>query len=130
MGGISAVARVELRRRRWSLALLALLTGAAMGFALTAGVGAARATTAWTRMRFATRSPDAFVSLLQGADPAQLDRLRKLPDVAAVGAVTYTPVAPVPLKPGQDAGAIAAFDDSYGVDVLRSLVVSGRPARP
>ena len=80
-------------------------------------------------MRSATRSPDVFVSLPQGADQAQLDKLRALPSVAAVGAFSYTPVAPVPLKPGQDAGGIAALDDSFGVDVLRSLVIAGRPAR-
>src|SRR4029079_7986521 len=101
MGAVRMLVATELRRRWGQLLALALVAGLGAGFALTAGVGARRASTAWHRMRVATRSPDALFDPPADADPAKLDQVRALPMVSAVGAFTYTPVAPAPLKPGE-----------------------------
>src|SRR4051794_14626939 len=107
------VARAELRRRWRQLAVLSLAVGLAAGFAITAGVGARRASTAWERLRTLTRAPDGMFSVPPDTAPPLLARLRAGPGVSAVGGFSYTPVAPAPLKPGQDAGAFVALDRSF-----------------
>src|SRR5438105_1506239 len=125
MGGVEAVwlvARLELRRRWRAVVLLIIVSGAATGFTVSAGVGARRAWTSWGRLTTATLAPDSIYSVPPDADPALASKVAALPEVKAVGGFSYVPVAPAPLVPGQDAGGIVSLDQSFGTKLYRPLV--------
>lgn len=130
MVAVWLVARAELRRRWRALAALTVIAGIGAGFAVTAGVGARRASTAWERMRNATLSPHVIYSVPPDADPALAERVAGLPEVEAIGNFSYVPVAPAPLKPGQDGGGFVALDANFGLRLYRSLILEGRQADP
>ncbi len=129
MTAIVALARVLVRRGLAALVLIGLLGGIGVGFAMTAAAGARRADTAYTRLRDVTLAPDGFFQA-DGLDAADIARIGELPQVAGVARFSYTPVAPRPLRPGQDAGAFVAFDEDLLDRVYRPLVVEGRLAVP
>jgi ABC-type lipoprotein release transport system permease subunit len=124
------VAGTDLRHRWRSFLSVIVVAGLGCAFAVTAGIGARRTWTAWTRLRAATLAADTIFNAPPDADPAIARRVLRLPEVAAAGAFTYTPVAPAPLVPGQDAGAFIALDRSFGTKVYRPLIIKGRRADP
>lgn len=104
--------------------------GLGTGFALSAAVGAHRATTAFDRLRDATLAPHAIVNL---ADPDALEpsaRVATLEGVAAAARMSYVPVAPAGLKAAVDAGAFGGLDDSFLTDVYRPLAIKRRLPQP
>jgi hypothetical protein len=124
------VLRTELRHGWRSVVLVAVVSGLGAGFALTAAVGAQRASTAWPRLQAATLAPDVFFSGPPDSDLALVEKVGRLPEVDAFGNFSYTPIAPAGLKPGENAGSFIALDPSFGVDIYRPLIVSGRHADP
>jgi hypothetical protein len=130
MNAVWLVARAELRRRWRAVAALTLVAGLGAGFAVTAGVGARRAATAWDRMRDATLSAHVIYSVPPDADPALAERVARLPEVETIANFTYVPVAPAPLQPGMDGGGFVALDPNFGVRLYRSLILEGRHADP
>jgi len=124
------VARSELRRRWRAVLVLIVVAGAGSAFAITAGVGARRAWTAWDRLGAATLAPNGVYTVPPDADPAKLARIPHMPGVVAVGNFSYVPIAPAPLVPGEDAGGFVALDPQYGQTIYRSLVLDGRHADP
>ncbi|MDQ4133913.1 MAG: hypothetical protein M3179_12085, partial [Actinomycetota bacterium] len=120
-------ARADLRRRWRGVVLLALLLGLAGGFALTALVGARRASTGWDRFRAETLAPDAFVSIPSRNDPRVGEELGALPGVEEVTSFVYVEVAPSGMEEG---GAFAAVDDRLGRSINRWRVLEGRRADP
>lgn len=130
MRAVWLVTRAELRRRWRALVALTLVAGLGAGFAVTAGVGARRAATAWDRMRDATLAAHVIYSVPPDADPALAARVARLPEVEAIGNFTYVPVSPAPLQPGQEGGGFVALDENFGVRLYRSLILEGRHADP
>jgi hypothetical protein len=110
--------------------VLIVVAGAGSAFALTAGVGARRAWTAWDRLGAATLAPDGVFSVPPDADPAKLALIPHMPGVIAVGSFTYVPIAPAPLVPGQDAGGLIALNPQLGQTIYRGLLIEGRHADP
>ena len=127
MGAVLFCARADLRRRWRSVAVLVLLLALAGGFALTALVGARRASTAWDRFRDETRAPDAFVSIPSRSDAGVADELRSLPGVVDAASFVYVSVSPRGVVEG---GAFAAVDDRLGHSIYRWRVLEGRRADP
>ncbi|MGQ0831838.1 MAG: hypothetical protein ACT4OV_09185, partial [Microthrixaceae bacterium] len=127
MTAILALARALMRRSLLGLVLIGLLGGIGAGFSMTAAAGARRADTAYTRLREATLSPDGFLQA-EALDDGDIARLSELPEVAGVARFSYTPVAPAPLRPAQDAGAFVALDEDLLERVYRPLVIQGRLA--
>jgi hypothetical protein len=118
-------------RRQWrSVIAVALIAGLGGGFTLTAAAGARRASTAWDRLRAETLAPDLMVQARPGTDPALLDAMRRQAGVTGAGNFVYTPVAPEPTVPGENAGSFVALDDDFGTRVYRPLIESGRRADP
>ncbi|MEQ1785796.1 MAG: FtsX-like permease family protein [Acidimicrobiales bacterium] len=126
MGGIGAWTRAAWRRQRRALLVLGVIAGLGMGVSLVALQGARRADTAYGRLRAATLAPDLLASF---ADEAAFDRVATLPGVAAATQFSYTPVAPVPLVAGEDAGAFVGLDDAFLFDVYRPYILEGRALR-
>ncbi|MFL6206354.1 MAG: ABC transporter permease [Acidimicrobiales bacterium] len=120
--------RIELRRLRWSLVVLALVVAAVVGVVLASLAGATRAETAFDRYLAAYRSPDA-AAFVPADDPAEVHaRLQALADVDAVEqAVDFRLVGAFPAS---DTEAFYPFVVSEGGVVpferMRAPVVEGR----
>jgi hypothetical protein len=130
VGAVWIVASTELRRRLRTTVVFVLVAGVAAGFAITTGVGARRAWTAWDRFRAATLAPTGSFSTGGELDDGARTRVSRMPGVEAIGTFSYVPVAPAPFVPGEDAGAFVALDRSIGNTIYRPLVVAGRHADP
>ncbi|MEO3857635.1 ABC transporter permease [Acrocarpospora sp. B8E8] len=117
--------RLELRRRRRSLAVLALLIALAAGTVLAAVAGARRAADAVDRLW--ARTLPADLNVLPNQPGFDWDRIRALPEVEAVGVYT---VAGFSVEGGE--GWFAPMDTEYGRTVERPVLLAGRmydPAR-
>lgn len=131
MAAILTLVCVMLRRQLASFLLLAIIGGLGLGFAMTAAMGSRRADSAYDRLRHVTLAPDAFFDgRVSAFDDAAVAQLAAAADVSGIARFTYTPVAPAPLVPGQDAGAFVGLDDDFLTRVYRPLVLKGRLARP
>ncbi|MEY2567060.1 MAG: putative transport system permease protein [Actinomycetota bacterium] len=122
-------ARSRVRRRWRTLLVIAVVTGLGAGVALTAANGSRRAATGLGRFRAATLAPDLLFSP-PDPDPALLQRVARMSGVAALGAFTYTPVAPKGATPGGDAGAFVALDPGFTTSVYRPRILEGRRPDP
>ena len=129
MKAVWLVAKSELRRRWRTVFALIVIAGAGSAFAVTAGVGARRAWTAWDRLGAATLAPNGVYTLPPDAAD-KLDLIPRMPGVEAVGTFSFVPIAPAPLDPGSDAAGFVATDPQFGQTIFRSLVVEGRHADP
>ena len=129
-GRLAAVfwARVDVRRRWLSLALLGLLIGVTVGFALSALVGARQTDSAVARLRQQTHASDAVVFPSQvGLFRPDWSALARHPEIASIavwdllfGAVDNKPGA---LLFGSDGG-------TYLTRVDKPVIVNGRPLDP
>jgi len=114
-------------RQHWrSLALVTLLVAVAGAMVFTASAGARRTATVLERFREYSRSADIQLDLRQ-ASAGQLDALRRVPGVAGVGVLHQMNLD---FPNGELAPLAAAIDKSFGTEVDRPRVVSGRLPRP
>lgn len=129
MGVVRTWTRSVLRRQWVAMALVAVVGAAGLGFSLVAAEGARRAHSAYTRLYATTKGPDGMIdgTSIEGVG---LDRLTSLPGLLAMSRLSYTPVAPAPLKPGVDAGAFVGLDPDFMRSLYRPIVISGRLPRP
>ncbi len=131
MRAVGLVARAELRRRRLTLAVLAVLTAVVVATVLATLAGARRTSSALDRFMEATAARDLQV-VVNSADfvrqPARVDELRQrlagMDGVDLVSAMTMTPIA-VSGTP-YDFGAMASPDGGYFRTVDRPIVLAGR----
>src|SRR5436190_24332448 len=115
-------ARGAWRRQLWGLVALGVIAGAGIGTALVALEGARRSDTAYERLADATLGPDVLTSL----DDTLFEKLAARPEVAVAARFTYTGVAPEPLTPNVDGGALAALDEGFLTEVYRPAIIEGR----
>ena len=129
MSATAALARTMLRRQLVAFVALAVLGGLGVAFAMTAASGARRADSAYTRLREATSAPD---TLYDGSelDDQDVRELSDIPEVTGIARFSYTPIAPLPLTPGVDAGSFIGLDPDFLSRVYRPLVLRGRLADP
>ena len=126
MGAISLLVRAELRRRWRSLVVVALLVAFAGGATLAAVAGARRTSTAFDRFRETTRNHDVLL-FAQGINRADVERLRALPGVAAIGYLRQLAL----IRPDGNFLAVGGpLDDAVFRDVDRLRIVDGRAPRP
>ena len=131
MRAVGLVARAELRRRRLSLSVLAVLTAVVVATVLATLAGARRTASALDRFMEATAARDLQV-VVNSADfvrqPARVDELRDrlatMDGVDEVATMTITPIA-VSGTP-YDFGAMASPDGGYFRTVDRPILVAGR----
>src|SRR4051812_42386177 len=123
-------ARADLRHRWRAVVGMIVLFGLSGGFAITALIGARRASTAWDRFRVETLAPDAYVvppNDTLAADPEVADeQLRSLPGVVDAASFVFVPLATAAVPEG---GAFAN-DERAGTTVLRPRITAGRRADP
>jgi hypothetical protein len=131
MRAVGLVARAELRRRRVSLAVLAVLTAVVVATVLATLAGARRTASALDRFMDATAARDLQVVVNSAdftRDPAGVDELRQrlaaMDGVDDVATVTITPIA-VSGTP-YDFGAMASPDGGYFRAIDRPILVAGR----
>jgi hypothetical protein len=117
------------RRQLAGLVVLGLVGGLGLGVALAAGTDARRADSSYARLRHRSSAPDALFDATGLADE-DAARLAALPGVAGFARFSYTPVAPEPLVPGQDAGAFVGLDPDFLVRVYRPVPLQGRLPDP
>ncbi len=124
MGAIRMLARSELRRRWRSVLVLTLLVGF-VGAVVLALVGGARRTDT-SLARFEASSRSASIEIDVGdATPAQVERLRRSPGVAAIAELYQLTVE----SPGDRFLPVAGqVDERFGNVVDRARVVEGRQA--
>jgi hypothetical protein len=120
------VARCDLRRR-WRRALfLIVLVGLVGGLTLAAIGGARRTSSALARFRDSSRSAD--IELDASPTSAQIQLLRKVHGVAAIG-ILHAIALVVPAAP--DVQTIGApIDTRFGSVVDRDRIIAGRAASP
>jgi ABC-type lipoprotein release transport system permease subunit len=120
------MARREIRRRWRGVVVLTLLVAMVGAVVLAASAGARRTSTALERFRDSSLAAD--IELDGQPTPAQLDQLRHVDGVAAVGQMSAAGVQ-IPSAPDlQSIGA--AVDDQFGVVVDRDRIVAGRAPDP
>lgn len=122
MAATRLCARRELRRRWRSHLALAVLVAVVGGTVLAAIAGAHRTSTAFDRFLVYSGVPDTFAVV--GDDEAQLDRVRRLPQVDHFAGLrqyainTPDPSVYVPIA--------ASIDGQLGTSLMRPLVLDGR----
>jgi ABC-type lipoprotein release transport system permease subunit len=125
MGAVRMLARMQIRRRWGSIALLTLLVGF-VGVVVLASVAGARRT-ASSLERFETASSSADVEVDAGdATAEQLREFRRTPNVVAVGALRQLTLF------GERQGFLPTAgptDSTFGRTVDRARLVAGREAR-
>lgn len=130
-GGRAAAAqwaRLDLRRRWFSLVLLGVLAGVTAGFAMAAFAGARRTDTALGRLRRATNGADAVVFSGQvGAFHPDWDKLRAQSEIADV-AVWELLFGSIANEQGQV--LFASHDGTFMGTVSKGEVVQGRLWNP
>lgn len=96
MAAVWMLTRVRLRTR-WRLLLgIAVLVGVASGAVQGSVMGAARTDSAYPRLLEATRAEDVMVALggYSEQNPAYIDALRRLPQVADLGLASVAFMTP------------------------------------
>jgi hypothetical protein len=127
MGPVGFVARHDLRRRWWRLVALTLLVGVAGAGVLGAVAGARRTSTSLERFQRSNRSADVEFAV-GGATPEQINRLRHVSGVAAVGQLQAFGLT-VPRAPDFYSVGVPA-DTAFGRSVDRDRLVAGRRPDP
>jgi hypothetical protein len=126
-GVVLAWARLELRRRRRALLVLALLVALSTGTVLAAVAGASRADTALDRLRVQTLP--ATLAVLPNQPGFDWDAVRALPGVAAVGRIV---ISSFRLDGIPDSAAVdnGPGDRALMSTVERPVVLAGRLTDP
>ncbi|MGF7235429.1 MAG: hypothetical protein ACQSGP_10810, partial [Frankia sp.] len=128
---VGAWLRVDLRLRWRSLAALTMLIAIATGAVLAATAGARRGESAPARLSGPTLPADATV--LPNQPGFDWNRIRSLPEVAAVAEIAITEWTVEGLPPGSEAPGFPLVGNEGMRSVERPVVLSGRmfdPARP
>lgn len=131
-GAISLWVRSQVRRDWRSLVLIALSVALTAGLAMTAGIGARRAGSAFDRFARRTRAPDVLAQVPVDDGEAALAAVRSRPGVEAAALMGFMMVAPEDDLP-EGAGPSAAFvglSPGFGTSVYRPLILDGRAADP
>jgi hypothetical protein len=125
MAAIVCLALSEVRRRWRSLAAVALLVALAGGAMLACVAGARRTASSFDRLLTWTRSQD--VALLgHGFDRHDIEAIRALPDVEAVGTGRVMGLVTADGAFLGGGGVFAPLDDVLGREVYRVRIVDGR----
>lgn len=127
MNAVAAWARLDLRRRARSLAVLAVLVAVVTGTVLTAVAGARRGGTAVDRLLERTRP--ATLAVLPNEPGFDWDAVAAIP---GVDAVARFPVSPYEIEgvPSEDAADFAYMDAALMHEIERPVVLEGRLADP
>ena len=130
-GAVALLARAFLRRQWRGLLVATLLLALGGGGSLAALAGARRTATAADRALEDARTADVSVDIA-GLDPARLDRVRALPQVADLSVYGYTPVRPVgtDLVPGVDLVGVLPLDGRASREMDRPVLEAGRLPAP
>lgn len=126
-GAITMWVRSQIRRDWRALTLIALSVAIAGGFAMTAGIGARRAGSAWDQFLTRTNMPDVAKEVLSSESGAALDELRSREGVTSAVRMSYMSVG---LEGAEPTGAFVGRDPGFGTEIYRPVVVSGRAADP
>lgn len=122
MRAATLLARAELRRHWRGLLVVGLLVAFAGGVTLAATAGARRTASSFDRLIESTRNEDVLV-FAEDVSPAQVERLRALPGVEALGHVRQLAL----VRPDGEFLAVGgALDDVVFRDVARLRIVEGR----
>jgi hypothetical protein len=129
LSATATLARTMARRHLLGIVMLGVLGGLGIGLAATAAAGARRADSAYTRLRSDSLAPDAFFDA-EDLNQQTVGRLAALPEVTGIARLSYVAIAPDPLIPGSDGGAMVGFDADLLRRVYRPIVIEGRLAEP
>jgi hypothetical protein len=91
MGAVWMHAAQDLRRRWRGAVVLGVLLAVVGGVVMTAAASARRTTTAYERLLAGSKAYDVEVQITGDADPAVLDRVATLPEVAEHGRIAFIP---------------------------------------
>lgn len=119
------------RRRRATLAAVAVLAAAAVGFVLLAGLGARRASTGWDRLRHQTGGEDLLLDIASIDSALEVaERTSALPGVAGAWPVAYGYLVPEGSSAEFSGGVIIPLEPGALDTVWRHSITSGRQANP
>ena len=129
MAEVAFCVRAQLRARRATWALLAILIGLSGAVVMTAAAGARRTESAYPRFLAATRGADLLLS------PNKTGSAQLYADIAKIrGAAVVAPVVGYGISPVSDLRrpvlVVAAMDDAMGNRVERPRPTAGRLANP
>src|SRR5262249_31269064 len=129
VGEVGFCVRAQLRARRVSWALLAIVIGLSAAVVMVAAAGARRTDSAYTRYLAATHAADLLLS------PNERGSAQLYADIAKVrGAAAVAPVVGYGVSPVSDLRhpmlVLAAMDDMLGNRVERPLLTEGRLPDP
>jgi hypothetical protein len=127
VGAVRLMAASEIRRRWRGVLALTLLIAVVGAVVLAASAGARRTSTALERFREASVSADIELAVSQPS-AAQLDQLRRVDGVAAVGILNARGVQVPSVPELQSIGTVV--DDQFGVVIDRDRIVAGRAPDP
>ena len=115
-------------RRDWrALTLVTLSLAVAGGLAMTAGIGARRAGTAWQQLLERTHMPDVAKEVRTVESSAALDDLRSREGVTSAVRMSFMLVG---LEGAAPTGGFAGRDPGFGSDIYRPIALVGRAADP
>ncbi len=115
-------------RRDWrALTLVTLSLAIAGGLAMTAGIGARRAGTAWKQFLVRTNMPDVANEVPTTGSGTALDDLRSRDGVMSVARMSFMMVG---LEGAPPTGGFAGRDPGFGTEIYRPIVLVGRRADP
>lgn len=131
MAAVWARARVELRAHWRATVALTVLVGLVGGVVVGAAAGARRTASAFDRFLAASDAAHVTVQAF-GADPALLDQIERLPQVAVAAPAAFLLVRPVgdDLQPGLEFSAAASVDGRFLSTVDRPRIIAGRAPDP
>jgi ABC-type lipoprotein release transport system permease subunit len=119
-------AGADIRRRRGSVLVLAVIVAVAVGPALALIAGGRRADRAFDRFLAATETPEILLSSGAGPTPELLASLEADRRIARVERAEGVFLAPAPMEPGADGFAVIGVDGSLTGGFGRPPVVAGR----
>ncbi len=127
---VSAIAlwvRSHIQRDWRALTALALSVAVFGGLAMTAGIGALRAGSAWEELLARTNVPDFAKEVPSGESQAVVDELLSRSGVASATRMAFMLIG---LEGSPPTGGFTGLDAGFGTDIYRPIVVSGRAADP
>ncbi len=132
-GAIALWVRSHVKRDWRAFALIAAAVALAGGFAMTAGIGARRAASAWEDFLDRTRFPDFASEVPATATQDIVQDVQSRPGVEGVVAFGYITVSPEQFglaTPEQPMGAFTGLTPGFGTDFYRPIITDGRAADP
>jgi hypothetical protein len=125
--GIMLWVRSNIRRDWRALTLVTLSVAVACGLAMTAGIGARRASSAWQQLVARTNMPDVATEVKTVESSAALNDLRSREGVSSAARMSFMFVG---LEGAAPVGGFVGRDPGFGSDIYRPIILAGRAADP